>query len=200
MWIKVNKICLSNVKDLLYYGVLKTSPCGHREVCRCWTATKSTQTQILGLLNSHCGQEDISKCYVHLIQKKLDDIWILWVCLIFLCICITLFKEYAPPHIIPIACRVHNFFLVKLYLVNYVGVHIFLVKLYNIYSICSLGAYFLVCNCYTLASSVTCPHERIHWWKENTVTPGAPISFLRNKCVNSFSRVDHPSCPYYVDF
>ena len=60
---------------------------------------------------------------------------------------ITLFKEYAPPHIIPIACRVHNFFLVKLYLVNYVGVHIFLVKLYNIYSICSLGAYFLVCNC-----------------------------------------------------
>jgi len=25
-------------------------------------------------LNSHCGQEDISKCYVHLIQKKLDNI------------------------------------------------------------------------------------------------------------------------------
>jgi len=29
---------------------------------------------MLGLLNSHCGQEDISKHYVHLIQKKLDDI------------------------------------------------------------------------------------------------------------------------------
>ena len=58
------------------YVVLKTSPCGHRGVRRCRTATKSTQTQILGLLNigSHCGQEDISKCYIHLIQKKLDDI------------------------------------------------------------------------------------------------------------------------------
>ena len=28
----------------------------------------------MGLLNSHCGQEDISKHYVHLIQKKFSDI------------------------------------------------------------------------------------------------------------------------------
>ena len=32
------------------YVVLKTSPCGHRGIRRCPTATKSTQTQILGPL------------------------------------------------------------------------------------------------------------------------------------------------------
>ena len=41
-------------------------------------------------------------------------------------------KEYAPPHIILIACREHTFFLAKLYLVCR-GAYFFLVKYYSIY-------------------------------------------------------------------
>ena len=66
------------------YVVLKTSPCGHRGIRRCPTATKSTQTQILGPLVIVVKKTYLNVMPILFIMSLYKR---LVICLIFLCIC-----------------------------------------------------------------------------------------------------------------